>query len=376
MPLRALVVVVSVLVGLGLVLSGTAQAAPVLSPATDGAVAGLPLEVSGSCDPPAPSSRSTSQGVQVGLLRDGQIVVQAPAVPDGGPGRFTATIQLPQDLAPGAATLASSCGGRAPFAVLAAPTLVLTPARVAAGDQVSTAGTCPAGTGDRTDVMLTGRRLAGTGIDTSSGRFGPTPITVPAGSRPGRQDVTTSCGGATTLVVLTQPAPTTLPSPTTTAAPPAAVTVPDLTGMTADQAAVVLGGVQGGGLVLGEVSGSGPRITGQSPSPGSRVQVGTSVAVVLTASGVTHAFPVLLVVLPAAALLVLLVAAAVQLRVRRLRRERRWVDEEVDVGIDGRGPPVELPAVPDGAVPALEIRLVLHREPNHGDLQEAGHGRD
>jgi hypothetical protein len=135
--------------------------------------------------------------------------------------------------------------------------------------------------------------------------------------------------------------------------------------------------VLGGNLVLGDVRGSGPRITGQQPAPGTQVRKGTPVAVVLAAATAgPPAFPVVAVVLGAAALLVLLAAAVVLLRARRLRRERRWLDEDVDVGVGGDGAPPTPPAGPDGSGPALEVRLVVVRQKPHGELQEAGHGPD
>src|SRR3954447_17345565 len=182
MPHRALVVVAAVVVGLGLALPGAAQAAPALSPDPDAAVVGLPVQGTGTCDAATPSTRSTSRGVQVGLLRDGQPVVVAQAAPGAVPGSFTATLSVPGNLAPGAAILRSSCGGEATFTVLAAPTLALTSGQVAAGGQVTATGTCPAKTGSVTDLVLTGRRLAGSEIDATSGRFGPTAVPIPAGT--------------------------------------------------------------------------------------------------------------------------------------------------------------------------------------------------
>ena len=350
MSLRALVVVGSMVVGLALLAPVAASAAPTLSAVPGQAVAGLPVEVSGTCDPAAQRGRSPA-GVVVQLTRDGQELAKGSASPGDVPGSFTATVSVPDNLDPGPATIESTCGGSSPFTVLAAPTLAVTPARAAPGNQVAATGTCPAKTGDATDLVLAGRRLAASRIDPATGRFGPTSVPVPAGSRAGQQTLTTSCGGTATLVVL--PAP---PATSTPPSPASIVAVPDLTGMTTTQAAAALGG----GLVLGDVSGSGPRITGQSPPPGSRVQPGTSVAVELAAvQRDAGSFPVLVVVLGAVGLLVLVAAAVGLLRVRRLHRERRWLDEDVDVGVDGGGAGVGLPTVPGRDAPGLEVRLTV-----------------
>lgn len=290
-------------------------AAATLTVIPDRAVAPATLTVSGSCDPISPGATLFPKVTTLTL--DGAQLPAAP-IPVAPDGTFTGSAPLPPGPAPGAHALANDCGGQATITVLAAPTLVVSPASVRAPARVSATGTCPSGSGARTELFLAGDSVGSAAVDPVTGEFGPFVFLVPEGRSPGRLPVTSSCGGSAPLGLL---APVVTTPPTTV---PAAATQAPTTAATATRHA--------SGSLLG----------------------------VLVLAGV--------------ALLLLAAVLAALLRARRLRHERRWLEGRVRVDATTAGwHPSGTSARAAG--PAVEVELLVRRGPPVVRTEEVA-GRD
>ena len=332
-------------------------------------VAGLPVVVDGSCpvlpepEPEPEPEPPEGPGDEVELQAP---VAEFPSSTDltwagGGTtvkltdlGEFTApvSIAVPADADPGEYPVTSTCGGSATYEVLDAPTLEVTPDEAVRGQTVIATGTCPAPPG-AVQVLLDGVEATAV-AQQPDGRLGDVALAIPGDAADGEHVVTTSCGGRDTVRVSVPEAPET---PATPGGPDPAelVAVPNLAGLTAEQAATV---AAASGLVLDGAGGPGT-VTGQSPAAGALVPAGAAVRIDLALDEPAD-FPLL----PAAAgggglLLLLLAAAPLTVHRRRLRRERRWLDGDVEVTPGGRVPlpGAQLP----GSAPGLDVRIEVHR---------------
>jgi hypothetical protein len=317
----------------------------------------------------------------------------------------SATFTVP-DVAPGADHLVTtSCEGRAPFEVLPPPevpaTLKLDPVSGQVNDDVTATGTCP--TSSEAATLHFGDETVGSAdVDPETGAFGPLAFPVPAVDA-GRIPVTADCHvegepvAVTFTVVLppgqggpSKPGTTTDPgTPTDTSSPaspgptegpttgsgpteagsptpPAQVStpggtrivVPDLTGMSEDEAIAALGGL----LVLANPTGADGRVQRQVPPPGTLVEPASAVSVVLGDEPPPSRLPLLLGgLLVAAAVVGGLVAADRVRRQRRRVQEEDWLDEQVRTEMKPQG--AVLSHVPDGAVPGVDLRLEVRRRP-------------
>jgi hypothetical protein len=361
----------------------TRLVSPTLSLDRNSGRVGDNVSASGTCP--------TSEGA-VDLYFD-DIIVGSRVRVDSVTGAFgPVTFPVP-DLAPASYDVETTCEATAPFEVLPPPipaTLKLEPTSGTVGDDVRATGTCPLSS-EGVILSFSGEPAGSAELDAGTGAFAVV-FRVPAGARAAAR-VTTDCGGAADFTVTVrqpdppvQPGTTTTTAPVTTTAsgtttapgttavstrvpptdrPPRTATrigtpgglkiaVPDLTGMTEDEATAALGD----SLVLANPTGHDGQVRRQAPAAGTLVEPASAVTVVLAAESRPSFLPVLLI-----AALVLAIAAAmvVSHRVRRRRRERRWVDEQVRTDLQ-----TEIPAlspVPDVAVPGFEIRLEVHRHP-------------
>jgi hypothetical protein len=129
--------------------------------------------------------------------------------------------------------------------------------------------------------------------------------------------------------------------------------VPDLTGLTEDEAVATLGDQ----LVLGNRTGRDGRIERQVPAPGALVEPASAVTVVLDEPA-----PNLLWLIVPAVLVLTLTGGLVAERVRRRRvRERRWIEDQVRT--DVRPQVAAVSDVPGHAVPGVDLRVEVHRDP-------------
>jgi hypothetical protein len=149
---------------------------------------------------------------------------------------------------------------------------------------------------------------------------------------------------------------TTFPPPARTETPTGTrIVVPDLTGLTEDQAVEALDGV----LVLGNPTGRDGHVRQQDPLPGTLVEPASAVTILLSGPPPPSRLPlVLLGVLVAAAVAGMLAGRHVR---RRRRREERWVREQVRTELQPQK--AVLSVVPDHVVPGLDVRLEVHRHP-------------
>ena len=313
------------------------------------------------------------------------------ATPDSSTGAFAVEIVVPA-VDPGVYDVTTSCDGTAPFEVLQPPilpTLGLDPASGEAGDDVSATGTCPLPR-DGVTLSFDGVAVSSGGVDPDTGAFALAFAVLDVDGSSAR--VTTDCGGQATFTMLfpqapgtpAQPVPGTpaRPAPGSpaqpgspadpgtperspeTPAPPTRVDtpegprvkVPDLTGLTEEEAVAALGDA----LVLGNPTGRDGRVEGQLPPPGTFVEPASAVAVVLDEPPRS-----LLWLLVPAALVLAMVGGLVARERKRVRRRRvgeeHWVQEQVRTEAQLQG--VALSDVPDHVVPGVDVRVEVRREP-------------
>jgi hypothetical protein len=234
----------------------------------------------------------------------------------------------------------TGCGGAGTFTVVAAPaapTLVVTPARAQLPVTVTVRGTCAPGT---TSVRLLVDGYEGGALDVAqaTGEIQPITLELGTGTPVGVHRLTTTCGGSATFTALAAPAtaaPTTpartTPAPTTaapstgaprttapsatTSASPALVRVPDLVGLTEQQAVHALGDQ----LHLAATADTRGRIRAQQPAAGSLVPPGSAVTAEFGTASPSRV-PWVVAGAAAALLVVVLVTAWVLLRRRGGRR--------------------------------------------------------
>ena len=135
--------------------------------------------------------------------------------------------------------------------------------------------------------------------------------------------------------------------------PDGRIVVPDLTGLTPEEAAAQLGDQ----LTL-DTRGDEGTVQEQIPAPGTLVEPASAVTVVLAPDGSTN-----LAWLLVPAVLVLALAgglAAKQAHQRRVREER-WLDEQVRTETVPRV--AALSGVPRRPVRGVDLRLEVHRHP-------------
>jgi hypothetical protein len=280
----------------------------------------------------------------------------------------------------GQSTVTTSCGGSAPFTVLPAPILTLDPNPAKVGTQVTATGTCPL-IGDviarrlpavptPIDLVLTAADGTPTPLgtltqDPASGSLQAATFPLPADLPAGNYAATTSCRGSIAFVIARPPAPTVTPTP-----PAPRVRVPNLIGLTEQQAATTLGG----DLTLRGPTGT-TRIVRQDPLPGALVLRGSAVTVELAvpAQVAPAASSTPLVVGIAVLVLLLALLGAAIPRGRRHRRERRWADDVTTTLTPGSW---ALPPVPDAPIPSVDVRVDVRRRPERLQFEEAGHARN
>jgi hypothetical protein len=152
------------------------------------------------------------------------------------------------------------------------------------------------------------------------------------------------------------------------------VVVPDLVGLTEEAAAVELEPQ----LRLANPTGADGEVIEQDPPAGTEVPEGTPVAVLLQTVAEPRVDPEaasssLTPVFVGGGLAVLAVgaAAAPLLHMRRRWRERRWVDQQVALGLGELTPAYPRPT--DAAAPGFDVRLEIRRDPA-ARPQEVAHG--
>jgi hypothetical protein len=387
--MRSRVILAAVLLAACLALpAGPAVAAPdpavphlVITPTET--VAGASVSATGSCpenepvglrrpdvvpDPDEPTEADYPDATE--LLLDGKPVEGSPVPLDIG-GEFTTRVPVPvpPGATPGELDVETGCGGLAQVVVLEAPTLDVTPSDAVRGQQVIATGTCPGPIG-RVQVFLDEEEVAVV-LQQADGRLGEVPVDIPADASAGTHTVTTSCQGSDTVEVSipvdpddpTDPEDPEDPDPED---PTELVPVPNLQGLTAPQAATVLAA---GDLVLADGEVGPGTVTGQAPSAGELVAVGSAVSIELTVSDPSP-FPLLPAAGGGSLLLLVLLGAPLTLHRRRLGRERRWLERDVAV-TPGSPTPMPGPESP-GPAAGLDIRLVVRRRgtppPQEGPL--------
>ena len=221
-------------------------------------------------------------------------------------------------------TVRTVCGGAGTFTVVATPAfpgLTVTPNRATPPVTVTVGGTCAPGT-TSVQLLRDGTAAGPVDINQATGEIQAITLDLGAATPLGAHRFTTSCGGAATFTAVAAPAPasgtTTAPAPSTSAAQPSTelVLVPDLSGLTEQQAVTALDGR----LHLARITGEGGRIRSQRPAAGSLVPAGSAVEVTFGAAArPASGNGVLWVVIGAGAGLLALGTAAWLL----LRRDRR-----------------------------------------------------
>ncbi|MFE5672776.1 PASTA domain-containing protein [Agromyces sp. NPDC056523] len=152
------------------------------------------------------------------------------------------------------------------------------------------------------------------------------------------------------------------------AVPPRTVQVPDLVGMSTQDALAELGSL-GLRLVVSSSS-DGNTVASQDPAPGTAVPVGSDVTVVTTAApSVSTEILILAVVL---LVLAIVVAAAALARILYNSAQRAWVAKHVHVKlvtpVDVSSTIVAAPGEPDGT--RHVVRIEPHPGERHHDLEE------
>jgi hypothetical protein len=284
-------------------------------------------------------------------------------------GRFSQPFRVPLDLLPQEYELTTDCGGSAPFTVLQAGLLSFTPDRAQPGDSVVVTGTCavfhvrlpsPAAI----DLAGDGRWILGPLLlDPSTGVIAASTVTVPADVPPGAYTGTSNCDTTQDLEVL---APGTASDPPTdpSGGEKDLVAVPTLLGLSLERAEAALGTQ----LQLGDVTGTSGQVVRQDPLPGEQVPRGSEVDLELEAAvqdedggEAPSSFPLLPAAGGGSLLLLVLLGAPVAVHGRRVRRERRWLDQHARVD---RRPPVAVPQPVDpGSAPGLDVRFEAHHRP-------------
>jgi hypothetical protein len=335
------------------------------------AVAPTTVQLSGRCDVVTDEYGDwTPETVTISLEPTGASRTQDVAAD----GSFAGPFPVPAGAAVGEQTFRTDCDGETPFTVLPAPTLELSPVSGRVGSEVTASGTCRQAEVERDpDVLLDGTTLVTAVLDDVSGRFGPVTFPVPEGTGLGPQEFTTSCGGSSTFTVVPAPSPPTVPPTTPPGGGEELVVVPDLTGLTEQEAIAALGSA----LALANPTGAEGRVVRQDPPPGSRVPAGTVVTVALEPASAERAdepVPTAAIVVGGLVLAGLLVWLGTALHIgrgsRRVGRERRWLDEHVDVAASPADPLLSDP--PTGPVPGLHLDLEVVREPGEGPLHTVG----
>ncbi|MDP5181568.1 PASTA domain-containing protein [Blastococcus sp. BMG 814] len=345
------------------------------------AVAGGQVTVTGSCpggsggaggtDDTTGDIRARAVPPSTDLSIAGRSVGSVPLATDGS---FAGPVRMPTGLGAGETQFSTACGGSASFTVLQAPHLEITPSAVVAGEDVTATGTCRVGrVGERlTAVELItddGDVLATAPLDGRTGVLARVTFTVSEALRPGEHLITSSCDGRETLTIRAMPT-----SDPPRQVPPGAVdpeetlvAVPDLIGLTEDEARATLGGE----LVLSVNGGTG-RVVRQDPPPDAGVTPGDTVAVDLeeagTVLGTSWWVPAGAGGLAGLVLAVLLAGTVGSPRARRHRRERRWVHDQVHIGSSPAA--WQLPDVPAAVVPSLDLFVEVRQEPARLRLQE------
>jgi hypothetical protein len=112
-------------------------------------------------------------------------------------------------------------------------------------------------------------------------------------------------------------------------------------------------------LVLGNPTGEDGRVQEQRPAPGTLVEPASAVTVVLEEPPPPN---LLWLLIPAVLVLAMVGALVARERVRRRRvREERWIEEQVRTSTQPQ--PAVLSGVPDDAVPGIDLRLEVRRDP-------------
>jgi hypothetical protein len=133
--------------------------------------------------------------------------------------------------------------------------------------------------------------------------------------------------------------------------PPQLVAVPDLTGLTPEEAGAT---VAAAGLALGNGADGAGKVQAQDPAPGTLVPVGTAVTLTLASSPPTPWWPV-----AAAVLALLLAVASGAFKSTRPRRDRRWLRKHMRLVPGAASAPefdVREPRT-EQAAPTLVVRL-------------------
>jgi|tagenome__1003787_1003787.scaffolds.fasta_scaffold20953307_2 hypothetical protein len=257
---------------------------------------------------------------------------------DAETGAFAVVFPVPT-VEGGAARVTTDCGGAADFTVTV---------RQQQGPPVLPGTTVDPGTSVPPGTTVAPGTTAAPGTTVA-----PRTTAAPGTTAAPRTTAAPSATAAPTRVPPTDRPPTTATQVSTPEGPK--IVVPELTGMTEDEAIAALGD----SLVLANPTGHNGHVRRQVPAAGTLVEPASAVTVVLAAGSRASFLPVLLI---AALVLAIAAATVVSQRARRRRtRERRWVDEQVRTDLQ-----VETPAlspVPDVAVPGIEIRLEVHRHP-------------
>ncbi|TYP87960.1 PASTA domain-containing protein [Blastococcus xanthinilyticus] len=368
---------------------GGEPAGPTLDVTPPWTVAGSTVVLSGGC---SPGTREAELDLPPGWQAEGATVqTQAESA--------SARLPVPPDASGGTYTVTLTCDGitvSTDLEVLAAPDLRLDPVSGSPGSEGVATGTC-LGTfdGRRVEVYFADEEAPlGAGALDRSGLFVAT-FVVPETAALGPQVLRTSCDGRSTFTVrqaaLTPGGPSTgdpvvpggptsgRPAPPGEEVPPGGtsdeerVVVPDLRGLTEDEAAAALTGTA---LRLANPSSAEGTVVQQDPLPGTEVPADSPVAVVLAAAVVAEpqaASSSLSPVAVGAPLAVLVVggAAAAVARLRRRWRERRWVDQQVAVLFGDPTPTYG--SFPDATAPGFGVRLEVRRDPA-ARLQEVRHG--
>ncbi|SFT98195.1 hypothetical protein SAMN05660657_04406 [Geodermatophilus amargosae] len=231
------------------------------------AVAGSEVTVSGRCSGESDGVDTSFPGATDLSLAGTVIASDVPVIDEE---LEQVTVPITAGLADGTYDMASSCGRTTPvtkpFTVLVSPFLSLAPDRVATGEEVTATGTCPVSRVRRSASSVNlalgdDGAFAPATLDGATGVLAPVTVSVPADVSPADYRVISSCGGSAPLTILTRGAPT------TEGPPDPLVVVPNLVGLTEQEAVAALHDQ----LRLAELAGSEERVVRQDPLPGDEV---------------------------------------------------------------------------------------------------------
>lgn len=328
------------------------------------------VTASGACPGVSDPDGGTVYPAVVRLTMDGGSARDVP-VHDGG--AFSGSFTVPAAQPPGTYVFHTSLRPQdvkawpscdATATLMVRPVLRLSRTQARPGGEVTGEGTC--GTDVRTVDLLVGKKVLVSGpVAARTGAFGPLSFTLPADTPSGPVEVVSSCGGRAGLQVTATSAPgsTGTPAPTPTDTPDL-VTVPNLIGLTQQQARARVDGL----LVLA-AEGSGDRVIEQSPGSDERVTRGSTVTATLGPQPPTIPVPLVVV---AGVVVVAAVGAPFGWRARRASRERRWIR---GASYELREDEWRLPDAPDEPVRTVEVHLEVGRTPESLHFQEVGHDR-